>query len=1209
MRKRMLSFVLMLFAGISLVYGQVTNFDFSAVSSTGQTLYYKINQSDTTTVSVVAPDSVTTGTGSYSYMTVGWGSHAKPTGNLLIPSVVTNGSVSYSVTNIGYRAFYGCNNLISISIPNTVSIINGSTFYGCSSLTAIDLPDSITYIGSFAFYGCSSLTAIDLSDSITDIGSYAFYGCSSLTSINLPNAITRINNFTFYGCNSLDSVVMPDSLTIIGRSAFYGCSSLTSITIPEKVTYIGNCAFASTNISTVNYYAINCTYAGGQQGEYYGSWNASPFFNPSNSTNVIPITTVNIGQSVKRIPSELFKRCQQLTTIVIPDSVISIGIRSFDGSGLESVYLGNSVDTICNEAFRSCDLTSLVIPNSVTYIGNSAFWGCYYLTSLTLSDSITSISESAFRFCRKLRSMIIPDAVTTIGNTAFSDCDSLKSLVIGNSVISIGYGSFSGCNSLERMTLLCSTPPSINSTATGFSFGSIPRSIPVYVPCNSIASYSSASGWNGFTNIQEPVDCTSHYWDFHQTTAAGSSVYYKILEDSVSVAVVHPLASDSVDGTYWHGYRRTAGQLDIPDTVVHDSVSYVVRVIGGHAFEGCTGISSVTIPSTIDSIGNSAFAGCTGIHTVYFNADSCRYMGMADSLVFGGIRWLHTLHIGSQVRGVPDYAFCHLPGLQAIVIPDSVVSVGDWSFAYDANVTELTLGGSLEHIGVGAFYGCGQLQRVVVPPLDPSTPGTTGGETWIGGGAFGGCSFGTFTYGGTTISPGLFSGNTSLDTVFISDTVTTIGDSAFNGCTGLTTVEGEGYSGIPEAWIPRTVRSVGNVAFGNCVALTRVRYDADSCLRMGSDSLPVFMNDSNIATLVVGEYVRWIPDNAFLGCTGLDSIISNSMVAPALGVDVFRDVDATIPVHIPCGSLASYTARWSHFSNFIEDPITDTLIVLSADSTMGITVVTEEASCTNGRTATIEATANYGYHFTMWNDSVTDNPRNIVVTRDTLLTALFERNEYTLAVVCDETQGVVTGAGVYLYGDTASVTVVANEGFVFNRWEETGDTFSAIEVVMNSDVTLTALFDTVYYSLALGSNNPEWGSVSGGGEYAYGTEVEITATANDGYRFVQWSDGVTENPRVVVVVEDIELTAEFEEGVGIKTVDEMNVTMYPNPTKGLLNIEGEGVVRVEVYDLGGRRVRSVEHVRSIDMSALPSGVYYVRVVLPDGIAVEKVVKK
>ncbi len=677
----------------------------------------------------------------------------------------------------------------------------------------------------------------------------------------------------------------------------------------------------------------------------------------------------------------------------------------------------------------------------------------------------------------------------------------------------------------------------------------------------------------------------------------------------MSVAVVHPLASDSIDGTYWHGYRRTAGQLVIPDTVVHDSVAYVVRVIGSHAFEGCTGIGSVTIPATIDSIGNSAFSGCTGIHTVYFNADSCHYMGEADSLVFGGIRWLHTLHIGNNVRSVPNYAFERLLGLQAIVIPDSVVSVGDWSFAYDANVTELTLGASLSHIGVGAFYGCGRLQRVVVPPTTPSTPGSTsGGWTWIGGGAFGGCSFGSFTYGGTTISSGLFSGNTSLDTVYISDTVTTIGDSAFNGCTSLTTVEGEGYTGIPEAWIPRTVKNVGNVAFGNCVALTRVRYDADSCLRMGCDTLPVFMNDSNVAELVIGEYVRWIPDYAFVGCTGVESITAYGMVAPVLGVDVFRDVADTIPVHIPCGSLASYTSRWSHFTNFVEDPMDDTIVVLTADSVMGSATVMTLPTCDNGRTAMVEATANYGYHFTAWNDGVTDNPRTLVVVCDTVLTALFDRNEYVLTVVCDSTQGTVTGAGVYLFGDTATVVVEPNDGFVFSHWEETGGTELMIDTVMNGDVTLTVLFDTVYYTLAVSSNNPEWGSVSGGGEYAYGSEVEITATPNEGYYFVRWSDGELDNPRVVVVMENMELTAEFAEGVGVEDVDRKAVAVYPNPTNGVVYVEGEVVSHVEVYDLGGHLVMSGEHVSKVDLSALPAKVYYVRVVHKHGITISKVVK-
>ena len=1151
MRKQLFSFFLLLAAGVAAVHAQA--FDFSAVAPTGQTLYYKIN-SDSTTVKVVRPSN-------------NWSGYTKPTGNLEIPSIV------------------------------------------------VDSTDTTTYVvrtvGDSAFSYCGSLTNVTIGDSITVIKTYAFYYASQMTSVTLGSSLTRIEVDAFCG------------------------SGLTSVTIPEKVTYIGEYAFWHTNITTVNFNARNCTHCGRAYGTpitYVGAFGSQSY-----SNNVL--TTLNIGESVTKIPSYAFLWCRALTDVVIPDSVISIGSRAFYAcNSLSSVSIGNSVTTINEYAFHGCPLSnlnlgnavttigacafqdcrsldSLVIPNSVTTIGNSAFSSCGNLVSVILPNSISEIPNSLFSCCHKLRSIVIPDSVTSIGGSAFYQCDSLKSVVIGASVTSIGAYAFHGCYTMERMTVLRSSAPSTSTDITNPSFGNgtnmVPRGIPVYVPCNSLSSYTSASGWNVFTNLQEPPDCSSHYWDFHQTTTSGSSVYYKILDDSVSVAVVHPLASDSIDGTYWHSYRRTVGTLEIPDTVVHDSVAYVVRVIGSHAFEGCTGLRSITIPVTVDSIGNSAFAGCVGIHTVNYYADSCRYMGEADSLVFGGAN-IGTLNIGNMVRGIPDYAFEHQIRLQTIHIPDSVVSVGDWAFAYDANVTDLTLGASLSHIGVGAFYGCGRLRHVdvVVPPsTPPSSGGTSGGWTWIGGGAFGGCSFGSFTYGGTTISPGLFSGNTSLDTVYISDTVTTIGDSAFNGCTGLTTVVEEGYTGIPEAWIPRTVRNVGNVAFGNCVALTRVRYDADSCLRMGCDTLSVFMNDSNIAELVIGEYVRWIPDHAFLGCTGLESITATSLEAPLLGVDVFSDVADSIPVYIPCGSLASYTLRWSHFSNFIEGQMEDTIVVQTADSAMGSAVVSTLPTCANGRMAVVEATAYYGYHFSVWSDGVTDNPRSLLVTRDTVLTALFERNEYMLTVVCDSLHGTVTGAGVYLFGDTAMVTAVANEGFVFSHWEETADTLPTLEVVVLSDIVLTARFDTVFHTLTVVSNNPDWGSVSGGGVYAYGSEVEISAVANEGYRFVQWSDGVTENVRVIVLVEDLELTAEFEEGVGIEDVDCDGVTVYPNPTCGVLYIDGEDVVSVDVYDIGSRRVVSAENVKSVDLSALPAGMYYIRVVHSHGVSINKVVKK
>lgn len=1246
MKRRLFSILLILAVGILSANAQ--RYDFSAIGPSGDTLYYKIN-TDSSSVTVVSPSP------NYWYYMQGY-HHAY---HIIIPSFATDSSDSttYVVRAIGDSAFYYCVHLSSVVIGDSIRTIGNYAFSTTTWLSSVALGNSITRIGDYAFSGANGMTSITIPENVNYIGDGAFHAPITTVYFNATNCnyCGRSYNSDGMDVNPFGGTAVSTSLTnlIIGESvkripahSFASCNRIINVVIPDSVEFIGRCAFR------------HCT----------------------------GLRSVTIGNSVMNINDNTFSGCWSLSNIVIGNSVVSIGISAFSGCNLNSIELPNSLTTIGARAFIYNGLDSLIVPDSVTSIGESAFSCCYNLSYVELPNSITTIEQDVFYYCHKLRSIVIPDAVTSIGRGAFQGCDSLKYVTIGSSVSQIGSGAFgrsnNGLSRIERITVLCTVPPTLQAFSTSLQWGATfdtasISGIPVYVPCGSVAAYSSANEWNRFTNLRELDDCTNHYWDFHKTTPSGSSVYYKILDDSSSVAVVHPLATDSIDGTFWHGYRRTSGALEIPDTVLHDSMAYVVRVIGSHAFEGCTGISGVTIPATIDSIGNSAFAGCTGLYTVYFNADSCRYMGEADSLVFGGIRWLHTLHIGNNVKAIPNYAFEHLYGLQAIVIPDSVVIVGDWAFAYDANVTELTLGNSLSHIGVGAFYGCGRLQHVTVPPSTPTSGGSASSSlTWVGGGAFGGCSFGSFTYGGTIINAGLFSGNTNLDAVFISDTITAIGDSAFNGCSGLTTVEGEGYTGIPEAWIPRTVRNVGNVAFGNCVALTRVRYDADSCIRMGSDTLPVFLNDSNISTLMIGEHVRWIPDYAFLGCSGLESITAYSMEAPVLGVDVFRDVVDTIPIYIPCGSLASYTARWSHFTNFVEGQMEDTLIVQSADAAMGSVAVLTQPTCSNARAAEIEAFANYGYHFTMWSDGVTDNPRDLIVTSDTLLTALFDRtqyvvtaqcdmlsgvvagagtylyqdtvtltatanygyhftmwsdgvsanprtlivtrdtvltalfgrNEYTVTVECNSDYGTVSGSGSYLFGDTASIAATANEGFRFVSWSDgVADNSRAIRVTQ--DTSLTAVFDTVYFTLTLSSNNPEWGTVEGSGTYAYGTEVTITAIAHEGYDFVSWSDENTDNPRTITLLDNIALTAQFAERTAIAPVAEMQVKVYPNPTTGIVNVDAQEVQKIELFDLGGRMLRSMGQTSSVDLSTLPEGVYYLRITCKDGYRVVKVIKK
>jgi hypothetical protein len=153
------------------------------------------------------------------------------------------------ITTIPYRAFFdkntkkGCETLVSIIIPNSVTSIGDSAFYFCTSLTSITIPSSVTSIGDYAFEGCTRLTSITIPNSVTSIGYSAFSGCTRLTSITIPSSVTRIEDYAFEGCTRLTSITIPDSVTSIGNSAFLGCTSLTSIAIPDSVTSIGRNTF------------------------------------------------------------------------------------------------------------------------------------------------------------------------------------------------------------------------------------------------------------------------------------------------------------------------------------------------------------------------------------------------------------------------------------------------------------------------------------------------------------------------------------------------------------------------------------------------------------------------------------------------------------------------------------------------------------------------------------------------------------------------------------------------------------------------------------------------------------------------------------------------------------------------------------------------------------------------------------------------------
>lgn len=231
-----------------------------------------------------------------------------------------------SVTSIGEDAFYCCDTLTTIKIPNGIKSIGSSAFSDCTSLENISIPKSVTSIGDFAFYNCSSLISIKIPEKIKCILEYTFSECSSLESVTISNSVTHIEEGAFDCCSSLKNITIPNSVTKLGDYAFNECTDLKEIIIPESVTSIGEYAF-------------------------------------SDCEGLIGVTILG---NIKSISDYTFSGCTSLKNITIPDGVANIGESAFDScSNLASLIIPKSVTSIGEDVFNECtQLTLKVYPNS-----------------------------------------------------------------------------------------------------------------------------------------------------------------------------------------------------------------------------------------------------------------------------------------------------------------------------------------------------------------------------------------------------------------------------------------------------------------------------------------------------------------------------------------------------------------------------------------------------------------------------------------------------------------------------------------------------------------------------------------------------------------------------------------------------------------------------------------------------------------------------
>lgn len=433
--------------------------------------------------------------------------------------------------------------------------------------------------------------------------------------------------------------------------------------------------------------------------------------------------------------------------LVISNEITSIGEYCAGGSrgeGLNAVKIPSSVTNIQESAFSGCTgLSAVEIASNVTNIGNSAFSGCSNLREIAMPSRLTKINSSVFRDCSSLTKLQIPSNVTNIGDFAFENCSSLREVEIPSSVTNIGDFAFGNCSSLREIAIPSGVTKIDNATFQGCS--SLAKlKIPSSVTTIDLHAFENC---NSLTELDIPSSVT----DIKESAFKGCSGLERI-----SVSKDNPVYDSRENCNAI--IRGTSLIFGCKNTVIMESV----KEISPYAFEGCSGLTELKIPSSVTYIGHGSFGGCINLEKIIVSEDNPVYENRDNCYA--------VIEKGTNSLIV---------ACKGMVIPESVTSIRTYAFLDYSNLTKIKIPSSVTSIGFGAFQGCSGLTEIAIPSS----------VTSIDNLAFQGCSSLTkveIPNSVTSISSSTFSGCSSLKSLTIPSSVTSIGKDAFWGCNNLT---------------------------------------------------------------------------------------------------------------------------------------------------------------------------------------------------------------------------------------------------------------------------------------------------------------------------------------------------------------------------------------------------------------------------------------